>query len=63
MKHTLEVTMTREQIVYCDVLLRRNAITDWHSNLWNVREIFSGVLTGVGKNKRVSDDGVGGARG
>lgn len=62
MKHTLEVTMTREQIVYCDVLLRRNAITDWHSKLWNVREIFSGVLTGVGKNKRVSDDGVGGAR-
>ena len=48
-KHTLEVTMTREQIVYCDVLLRRNAITDWHSKLWNVREIFSGVLTGVGK--------------
>ncbi len=27
------------------------------------REIFSGVLAGVGKNKRVSDDGVSGARG
>lgn len=27
------------------------------------REIFSGVIAGVGKNKRVSDDGVSGARG
>ena len=27
------------------------------------REIFSGVLAGVGENKRVIDDGVSGARG
>lgn len=27
------------------------------------REIFSGVIAGVGKNKRVIDDGVSGERG
>lgn len=27
------------------------------------REIFSGVIAGVGKNKRVNDDGVSGERG
>ena len=26
------------------------------------REIFSGVIAGVGKNKRVNDDGVSGER-
>lgn len=44
-------------------MLRRNALTNWHSNLWIAREIFSGVIAGVGKNKRVNDDGVSGERG